>query len=62
MRIGTKIHYLVKMTKNTKELWDEYCERAHRPNPANWIQLSPNIATKLKEIQKKDGRKRDKSR
>ena len=51
------------MEKSTKQLWDEYCERAHAASPASWIIVSPRISEKLNKLKKtKNGGNRSKSR
>jgi len=63
MKIGTKTHYLANMSKSTKNLFEEYCERVHRARVSDWLIVSPQLAEKLNQITKqKNGRKRSESR
>jgi len=40
------------MSKTTNQLFEEYCDRAHKANPAEWIIVSPQIAKQLNQIKK----------
>lgn len=63
MKIGTKTHCLANMSKSTKNLFEEYCDRVHKEKVSDWIVVSPQIAEKLNQITKqKNGRKRSESR
>jgi hypothetical protein len=42
----------MKDNTTTQQLWDEYCERAHKASPASWIITSPRIAEELNQLKK----------